>query len=152
LDRAQARWNYVMSGMVAGHYLTQAQVDALKYPTFLKRPATTARGGTNGYLLDVVRREVEAKLHLNDSDIDRGGLRIVTTFNKADQAAAVAAIKDKMPTQDAKGVRVGLVSITPGNGAVVAMYGGPNSVTQPFNAATQSTMQAGSTFKPFALI
>ena len=57
-----------------------------------------------------------------------------------------------MPTKDAKGVRVGLVSIKPGNGAVVAMYGGPDSVTQPFNAATQSTMQAGSTFKPFALI
>ena len=49
-------------------------------------------------------------------------------------------------------MRVGLVSIKPGNGAVVAMYGGPDSVTEPFNAATQSTMQAGSTFKPFALI
>jgi membrane peptidoglycan carboxypeptidase len=151
-DRAKARWNYVMSGMVQLGWLSQSQVDALKYPTVLKRSNTSAHGGTTGYLLDVVRREVESKLHLTDSDIDRGGLRIVTTFDKSDQAAAVNAIRDQMPKTGAKGVRVGLVSIKPGNGAVVAMYGGPDSVSQPFNAATQSSMQAGSTFKPFALI
>jgi membrane peptidoglycan carboxypeptidase len=152
LDRAKARWNYVMSGMVQGKYLTQAQVDALTYPKVQARPKSSAQGKTTGYLLDVVRREVEAKLHLSDSDIDRGGLRIVTTFSVADQKAAVDAINAQMPKTGAKGVRVGLVSIKPGNGAVVAMYGGPDSVTEPFNAATQSTMQAGSTFKPFALI
>jgi membrane peptidoglycan carboxypeptidase len=32
------------------------------------------------------------------------------------------------------------------------MYGGKDSVQQPLNAATQATMQAGSTFKPFALM
>ncbi|GMA87101.1 hypothetical protein GCM10025868_23510 [Angustibacter aerolatus] len=56
-----------------------------------------------------------------------------------------------MPTSDAKGVRVGLTAIRPGDGAVVAMYGGKDYVKQSQNAATQSQMQAGSTFKPFAL-
>jgi membrane peptidoglycan carboxypeptidase len=31
------------------------------------------------------------------------------------------------------------------------MYGGPDQVKQPLNAATQSVLQAGSTFKPFTL-
>jgi membrane peptidoglycan carboxypeptidase len=151
-DRAKARWDYVLSGMVQKGWLTQAEVDSMKYPKVAKRQVSAAHGSPTGYLLDVVRKEVEAKLHVDDGYVDAAGLRIVTTFDKSDQAAAVRAIKDKMPTQDAKGVRVGLVSIKPGDGAVVAMYGGPNSITQPFNAATQSTMQAGSTFKPFALI
>ena len=46
LGNAQARWNYVMDGMVKGNYLTQAQVDALKYPKFLPRAKSSASGGT----------------------------------------------------------------------------------------------------------
>ena len=103
---AVARWNYVLSGMVSEGWLTQAQVEALTYPTTVSTKPK-AQGGTNGYLLQVVKSEVEAKLNLTDSDIERGGLRIVTTFDKADQAAAVDAIKTEMPTSDAKGVRVG---------------------------------------------
>ena len=53
------------------------------------RPSA-AHGGPNGYLLDVVRKELEAKLSVDDADVDHGGLRIVTTFDKTDQAAAVA--------------------------------------------------------------
>ncbi|MFL6099288.1 MAG: transglycosylase domain-containing protein [Actinomycetales bacterium] len=151
-ERAKERWSYVLDGMVQKRWLTQAQVGSMQYPTIAKRPVSAAHGSPTGYLLDVVRREVEAKLHVDDAFVDQAGLRIVTTFNKDDQAAAVQAIKDQMPTQDDKGVRVGLVSIRPGNGAVTAMYGGPNSITLPYNAATQATMQAGSTFKPFALV
>jgi len=58
----------------------------------------------------------------------------------------------EMPTRRSKGVRAGLVAIKPGDGAGVAMYGGKDSIEQPLNAATQATMQAGSTFKPFALM
>ena len=39
----------------------------------------------------------------------------------------------------------------PATGGVLAMYGGRDYVTQPYNDATQSAPQAGSTFKPFAL-
>jgi membrane peptidoglycan carboxypeptidase len=152
LDRAKARWDYVLAGMVSGKWMTQAQADATTYPKVQKPTVSHSQGGPNGYLLDVVLKEVEAKLHVDESYVERGGLRITSTFNKNDQAAAITAIKNQMPTTNDKGVRVGLVSIKPGNGAIVAMYGGPNSIKQPFNAATQARMQAGSTFKPFALI
>ena len=49
-------------------------------------------------------------------------------------------------------LRVGLTSIKPGDGAVVAMYGGADYQKEQFNTATQATMQAGSTFKVFTLL
>ncbi len=99
----------------------------------------------------MVRQEVIAKAGLTDADIDRGGLKIVSTFDRQTQADAVNAMKDELPTEGAKGVGAGLVSIKPGDGAVVAMYGGKDAVKRELNDATQSIMQAGSTFKPFAL-
>ncbi len=99
----------------------------------------------------MVRQEVIAKAGLTDADIDRGGLKIVSTFDRKTQADAVKAMKDELPTDGAKGVGAGLVSIKPGDGAVVAMYGGKDAVKKELNDATQSVMQAGSTFKPFAL-
>ncbi|HET8615028.1 MAG TPA: transglycosylase domain-containing protein [Actinomycetales bacterium] len=148
---AQARWTYVLDGMVSQGWLTPAERAKQTFPKVIKRRSDDSLGGTNGYLLEAVRREVEAKTGLTDADIDRGGLKIVSTFDKRVQAAAVKAMKDEMPTKDAKGVGAGLVSIKPGDGAVVAMYGGTDAVKHPYNSATQAIMQAGSTFKPFAL-
>ena len=62
--------------------------------------------------------------------------------------AAVAAVG---PTEGTDGLRIGLVAIRPGTGEVVAMYGGPDYVTDPINNATRPFAQGGSTFKPFAL-
>ncbi|GAB3595621.1 hypothetical protein GCM10027446_21210 [Angustibacter peucedani] len=150
-DNAQARMDYVLDGMVREGWITQAERDKVRYPKIAKRSQDNRLGGTNGYLLKTVRQEVIKSAGLTDADIDRGGLKIVSTFDKHAQAAAVAAMKDKMPTTGDKGVRAGLVAVKPDDGAVVAMYGGPDAVKQEFNAATQAVMQAGSTFKPFAL-
>ena len=150
--RAAQRMSYVLDGMVSEGWLSQADRAAQRFPTLAKRSTKNARGGTKGYLLEAVRSELKAKVGLSDEDIDRGGLKIVSTFQRKAQDAAVEAVQEELPTQRAKGVRAGLVAIKPGDGAVVAMYGGKDSVEQPLNAATQATLQAGSTFKPFALM
>src|SRR5665647_955473 len=49
-------------------------------------------------------------------------------------------------------LRTAIISVDPTNGAILAMYGGPDFVTRPQNAVTQDIAQAGSTFKPFTLI
>ena len=49
-------------------------------------------------------------------------------------------------------VHVGMASIKPGDGAIVALYGGADYSKRQQNAATQDKMQAGSTFKIFTLI
>src|SRR5450759_51531 len=109
--------------------------------------------GTVGYIINEVRLELTNKLGLTARDIDRGGLRIVTTISKQAQAAAVKAVADNMPSEkDAPKLHVGLTAIKPGDGAIVAMYGGKDYSTVQLNDATQATMQAGSTFKVFGLL
>ena len=148
---AQARMTYVLDGMLKEGWITQAQHDQARFPKIAKARTSNRFGGPNGYLLKVVRQEVISKAGLTDSDIDRGGLKIVSTFDRRAQTYAVDAMNAELPTENAQGVGAGLVSIKPGDGAVVAMYGGKDAVKSEYNAATQSIMQAGSTFKPFAL-
>ena len=144
------RWNYVLAGMVEKGWITQAERDATKFPKFVAAGSTTRFGGTTGYLLQAVRSELSRR-GLTDDQINAGGLRIVTTFDRDAQRSAVQAVKDEVPTTGAKGLRVGLVAVRPGTGEVVAMYGGADYASNQVNNATQAIGQAGSTFKPFAL-
>ncbi len=150
-DRVQSRVDYVLAGMVGQGWLTQAKADAVTYPKIAPRKRSNAFAGTTGYLLKAVQDDLRTEVGLTEAELDQGGLRVVSTFDKKMQDAAVAAVKDELPTEDDEGVRAGLVAIKPGDGAVLAMYGGADAVTEPLNAATQATIQAGSTFKPFAL-
>jgi len=56
------------------------------------------------------------------------------------------------PKSNLDGVRIGLVALKPGTGEIVAMYGGPDYVTEPLNNVTQAVAQAGSTFKVYGLL
>jgi membrane peptidoglycan carboxypeptidase len=100
--------------------------------------------------------ELTNKLHLSKDEIDRGGLRIVTTISKKAQDSAVRAVNNVLPSQKgvdpAKQLHVGLTAIRPGDGAIVAMYGGSDYSKIQLNSATDSTMQAGSTFKVFGML
>ena len=149
---AVARVNYVLDGMVTEGWLSPAERAKATFPKTLAR-AKTAKAGTVGYITREVRNELTGKLGLTVTDIDRGGLRIVTTISRAAQAAAVKAVNDNMPSaQRAPGLHVGLAAIKPGDGAIVAMYGGKDYSKVQLNDATQATMQGGSTFKAFGLL
>ena len=114
-----------------------------------KKPANRF-GGTNGYLLDARAPGAAREGHHRGRARPRR-LRVVSTFDKKAQRAAVKAVQDEAPTSGTKGLRIGLVAVKPGTGEVVAMYGGTDFLTSPINNATQAIGQAGSTFKPFAL-
>ena len=73
---------------------------------------------------------------MSEDEIDTRGLDIVTTINQRDQEAAVQAV-DNLPDDRPENNRVSLVSIDPSSGAIVALYGGADFVSQPRNAATQ---------------
>ncbi len=148
--KLRGRWQYVLDGMVAQGWITQQQADDAEFPDFVKAGATTRLGGTTGYLLQAVRAEL-LRRGITEDEIAAGGLRITTTFERSAQRAAVQAVRDQVPTQGAKGLRVGLVAVRPGTGEVVAMYGGADYSKNQVNNATQAIGQAGSTFKPFAL-
>jgi len=151
-DKLKNRVTYVLDGMVTEGWLQPAERATVTGPAPTIPPQKSqALTGTTGYLVEVVRQELSDTLKLDDSDIDRGGLRITTTINKAAQDAAVAAVQKNVPA-DAADVYAGLVAIKPGDGAVFAMYGGADYQKRQVSSATDAIMQAGSTFKPFALI
>ena len=150
-EELEGRWSYVVDGMVATGALTQAQADALQFPEPL--PWTGAFNyfkGTNGYLLESARDEM-LELGYTDDDINLNGYRVVTTINKQAQDAATEAVDTYGPSYNTEGLRIGLASVRPGTGEIVAMYAGKNYLRNQLNDATQSTALAGSTFKPFAL-
>ena len=148
----KARVNYVLDGMVTQGWLSPAERAKTTFPAPIPR-VTATKVGTVGYLTNEVRKELKAKLNLSDTDIDRGGLRIVTTIDKAAQASAVKAVVENLPSEkDAPNLHVGLTAIRPGDGAIVAMYAGKDYSKIQRNASTEDTMQGGSTFKVFGLL
>ena len=150
LLKLKKRYNYVLDGMVQKGWITPEQKATSVFPTFVAKRSFTNWVGPNGYLLDSVRKSL-LNHGFTEDDINRGGLRVVSTFDRNAQKAAVQAVKDQAPTSGTKGLRIGLAAVRPGTGEVVAMYGGADYVTSPLNNATQAVGQAGSTFKPFAL-
>ena len=153
-QNAKDRWTYVMDGMVVAGLPERRRARQGEVPEGGQvHPGARAPAGRTASSPTRSRRELKSKLKLTDADIDRGGYKIVTTVDKKAQDAAIAAVKERMPTgKGTDTLRVGLTSIKPGDGAVVAMYGGSDYRKEQFNTATQATMQAGSTFKIFTLL
>ena len=147
-----SRVTYVLDGMVSQGWLTPADRAAAAMPPIAPKAPSRTLSGPTGYIVAAVRQELKTRLKLTDQDIDRGGLRITTTIDKTAQDAAVAAMDKDFPKTGVDNVYAGLVAVKPGDGAVVAMYGGRDYQTRQFSSATDAKIPAGSTFKPFALI
>ena len=151
LARLKARWQYVIDGMVKTGWLDAAKAKTLKFPTIAPKVTSGALAGPKGYLISYVSAEL-LKLGFTDSQLQVGGLVVKTTLEARAQSAAQDAVTKRIPANAPADLRVALVSIRPGTGEIVAMYGGRDYLQSQLNNATQSTTQAGSTFKPFALI
>lgn len=154
-EKAQDRFAYVVDGMDEMGTLAVADPDALVMPETIGTEKRDTYGGPNGYLLATVRSELLERSELTEQQIDTGGLRITTTISQPAQAAALAAMADEdaFPVEDRpETLHAALTAIDPATGGIVAMYGGPDYLARPSNAATQDQAQAGSTFKPFALV
>ncbi|WP_454934692.1 transglycosylase domain-containing protein [Actinomyces oris] len=152
--KAQERWGRVLQFMLDDGYITQAQYNEAKQkgmPDVKESQTKQIYAGTNGYLLQMVRAELETKAKVSPEQIDTGGFKIVTTINQKDQEAAVKAV-DSLPPGASPNLRKALVSIDPKTGGLLALYGGEDYLTSQVNTSTDAIAQAGSTFKPFALV
>lgn len=150
MSTLRGRWQYVLDGMLSQGWITQQQYDTARFPEIAERQAGNRLGGQNGHLLNAVHQELLA-LGVDETQIQRGGLTVVSTFSKRAQRSAERAVAKFGPESKTKGVRIGLASVRPRTGEVVAMYGGRDFIDDQINNATRQFAQAGSTFKPFAL-
>lgn len=149
--RILARYRYVLDGMRQTGTITQAQYDGFSkaIPPLNKKKKNSRYGGSQGFLLDMARKEL-VKLGFTDEEIVGGGLKVKTTFDYKLQRDALAAVySDKQPGTPDK-LHVGLASVVPQTGALVAMVGGPDFLKSQLNWAT-SKARPGSSFKPFAV-
>src|SRR5437867_7505671 len=78
-----------------------------------------------------------------------GGLRVTTTLDQRDQAAAERAVASHLPAPNDPSAA--LVAIDPSTGQIRALVGGRNFAKQKFNLATQAHRQTGSAAKTFTL-
>jgi membrane peptidoglycan carboxypeptidase len=149
--RLDARFDYVISGMLEKKWITEAEAKAAKMPAVAPRTTGGQLSGPKGYIVDSVQKEL-SKLGFTQEQLMVGGYVIKTTLEQRAQQSAVDAVNKLTPANAPENLHIGLVAIRPGTGEVVAMYGGKDYVVRQLNDATQSIALAGSVFKPFALI
>jgi membrane peptidoglycan carboxypeptidase len=161
--RAEARWTFVADGMAEMNWVTAAERAEMAFPTVQppKSNAEAVLGDQNQYLLQMVRQELTERgvgsgknfRRYTQKELDTGGFRIITTFDRSRVVAGWKAVRAKLgdPETWPEGTQAAMASVDPSSGAVVAIYGG-DGISRSSNAATQDTAQAGSTFKPFTLI
>ena len=93
----KARWQYVIDSMAQAGWITPEQQAKAKFPDIIKPTKSNRLGGQVGYLLEAVKADLRA-LGYTDQEIEAGGLRIITTFDKDAQAAAEAAVAVRRST------------------------------------------------------
>ncbi|MGW0944335.1 transglycosylase domain-containing protein [Streptomyces sp. NPDC002623] len=154
---AEARWNYVLDGMVTKGWLSQAKRTGMAFPAVKETSgADTGMSGQRGYLVTAIKDYLKNNKIVTSDELEAGGYRITTTLEKAKQDAFVDAVDDqlmsKLDTKKRKVdsyVRAGGAAVDPKTGKILAMYGGIDYVKQYTNNATRQDFQVGSTFKPF---
>jgi penicillin-binding protein 1A len=160
-DAALERRNLVLERMRANRFASDAAVDAaLAEPLALGSPVTpAAERYPAAYFVEEVKQWILDDPRFGATPTARrdllfgGGLRIQTTVDLAQQAAAEAAVAAILPDQ--AGPAASLVAIEPATGFVRAMVGGRDffgpGESAKLNLATQGPRQAGSAFKPMVL-
>ncbi|NCW35450.1 MAG: penicillin-binding protein, partial [Actinobacteria bacterium] len=124
-ERLMARYKYVLNNMVDEGWLEKARAEKLelKLPTIRPRLSTGQLSGNKGHLIEAVRKELNT-LGFPDEQLMVGGLVVRTTLEKDAQVAAEAAVFNQAPKKAPDNLHIGLISIRPGTGEIVAMYGG----------------------------
>ncbi|OKI09579.1 penicillin-binding protein [Streptomyces sp. CB02923] len=158
-ERAVERWKWILDREVETGMLSREE--RARYTQFPepREPVTpTSQKGQTGYLVDAAKKYLRSRTDLTDRDLARGGYRIHTTFEKDKVARLTKAVEDerrrsidpKKRPADAY-AEFGAASVRPRDGAVVALYGGPDATKHFSNNADTAGVPAGSAFKPFVL-
>jgi membrane peptidoglycan carboxypeptidase len=164
-----ARWKYVLQGMADMHNLSPQQATAQKFPKVVSdQQQSDGWTGYNGYIMQAVYNELWNVYHYTKSEIDNGGLHIVTTFSKPMMNSLYATVDSEEHQMAEAGpdaklpsyAHVGAVLEDPGTGAILATYSGPSYSQSTakckkddctYDMAMENREQVGSSFKPYVL-
>ena len=153
-EAAGRRRALVLQRMVEQDFITPAEqqralLTSLPTSRDIRPPVEDTR---YPYFTSWVKQQVVDKLGGGQEGARRAfdeGLTVQTTLDSRLQDAAEDAVDAWLPNRD--GPRAALVALKNDTGEVLAMVGGDDYATAPFNLATQGRRQPGSAFKPFVL-
>ncbi|MFJ8823831.1 transglycosylase domain-containing protein [Streptomyces sp. NPDC102467] len=156
--RAMSRWKWIADREVTVGNMSKAERSSLKgFPEIKKQKS--ALSGQTGYLVDIAKDYVSKKSKISPEDLEKGGYKIYTTFNKKKVEQMQKAVKatedsflDSKKRAKDKYVQFGAGSVDPNTGAIVALYGGAGYDQDHYtNNANTAGVPVGSTWKPFVL-
>jgi 1A family penicillin-binding protein len=145
LEHARARSFIVLRRMREEGKITAAQEQAARRETLRVRPASSPLNSRHRYAKEFLRQQFRDLIG-NDNPPD---WKVHTTFVPEVQDAAEIAVRNGLRRLALPGLQAALVAIDPHNGSLLAIVGGSDYQTTPFNRATRSHRQPGSAFKPF---
>ncbi len=143
MARALRRSHLVLDRMRKEGWITDAALRAaLASPPILADEPQES--GDLGYALDVAETEARrvAPVGIND-------LVVVTSLDPKLQSLGTKALRDGVAQAKRRGATTGALIALATDGGVVAMVGGLDHKTSPFNRTLQARRQPGSAFKPF---
>ncbi|MVZ98925.1 carboxypeptidase [Actinomadura sp. LD22] len=145
----QARWHYVLNGMVSMGKLGRADADRLRFPRTKEEWSGVSVSGQGLLARQRVLDELEST-GIPASAVVNGRLKIYTELDPRWMAYAEEAMRRAHEPQWPKDVRAGLVAVDPANGAVRAFYSG-DPKRGVYDSVFEPVAQAASTFKPYVL-
>ncbi|GGR54825.1 MULTISPECIES: transglycosylase domain-containing protein [Streptomyces] len=160
------RWNYVLDNMVEEGWLTKAQRTAMHFPEIKAPKRAPGLGGQKGYLVELANQQLEQQLMAQEgltqsqaeNAVEGKGWTITLNIDRKKQAALERAVRseltgklDKTKRKVDGDIQPGAVSVDPGTGKIVALYGGQNYYEHWTSNATRRDYQPASTFKPVIL-
>ena len=81
-SNARERSGFILDAMVEKGWLSPAERAEATFPDTFVTYKPRKQSGTTGYIVQMVKNELLRKHKLTESDIDRGGLRIVSTVER----------------------------------------------------------------------
>lgn len=149
LPRAEARWNFVLDGMVSQGWLDGGQRAGLQFPPVL--PLDQANPGAVTDNRRHVQEKAIAELEAAGFDtatVHEYGGKIITTIDANAQNASLDAVNKVLNGQPAN-LKAALVAVDPKTGAMRAYYGGNEGTGVDL---ASSEFSPGSSFKAFVML
>ncbi|MGG7572654.1 transglycosylase domain-containing protein [Streptomyces sirii] len=159
-QRATARWKWILDREVENKLMSKTErARYTKFPKPNTPKPVASKSGQIGYLMDTAKKYVLKHGDISEAQFDKGGYTIRTTFDKKKTGQLAGAVKkvhkryiNPKEREKDKYVQFGGASVVPGDGKIVALYGGEGYDKGHFsNNADTFGVPVGSTWKPFVL-
>jgi 1A family penicillin-binding protein len=145
MDAARRRSWVVLQRMREEGKISAEQERTARVTPIRAYPHPRITNARYGYAKEYLRQQFR-NIYGGDNPPD---WKVRTTFVPEIQDAAEAAVREGLRRIGVRDLQAALVAIDPATGNILAMVGGSDYATTPFNRAVRSRRQPGSAFKPF---